>query len=127
MATVSFPSAFRAVCAVPTILTHSTALQDGRVLPPPHQTTRSTPRRPFPALRRLTELGAAVTPPQDLCTAAFPLCTFPARCAEVKQVPMPFFTLVNSLTGEQSHAGEPAAAQRRPALLRATPEPPHAP
>ena len=42
-------------------------------------------------LRRLTELGAAATPLQDLCTAGFPLCTSPARCAEVKQVPMPFF------------------------------------
>ena len=78
-------------------------------------------------LRRLTELGAAATPPQDLCIAVFPLCTSPACCAEVNQVPMPLFTLVSSLTGEQTHTGEPTATQRRPALLRATPEPPHAP
>ena len=78
-------------------------------------------------LRRLTELGATATPPQDLCIAVFPFCTSPAHCVEVNQVPMSLFTLVSSLTSEQSHAGEPTAAQRRPALLRATPEPPHAP
>ena len=44
------------------------------------QTTRGTPRPPFPALRRLAELGTAARPLHRRSS----LCTSPAHCAEVK-------------------------------------------
>ena len=117
----------RAVNPVSAILTRLVASQDDPASLPPEQTLKEPSTRPLPVRHQPAKLGTVATTPWNLCTAAPPLCMSPAHCAEVKHLPMPFLPLVSPLTGAQSHAGEPAAAQRRPALLRATPEPPRAP